>query len=72
MRYIVFLSFESKDKARPNLDDLIGELDIDILSGPTENGLYLVDGSHSSIELLKFLAYPFYILMEDFDPPIIH
>lgn len=72
MRFIVFPSFESKDELRPELDDLIGDSDIDIVSGPTESGLYLIDGHYSEVELLKFIAYPYYVVMEDFDPPTIH
>jgi hypothetical protein len=72
MKYIVFPSFESKEKSRPDLYHLIDDLDIDVMSGPTESGLYLIEGDPSTIEIFKYVVFPNYLIMEDFDPPIIH
>ena len=72
MRFIVFPSFESKNMELPNLHDLIGDSDIDVISGPTDSGIYLIEGESSTIEIFKYIAYPYYILMEDFDPPTVH
>lgn len=72
MRYVAFPSFQSKDEIRPNLHEFIGESDVTIIAGPTQSGLYLVEGSDSAIDILEFMAYPYYVFMPDFDAPVIH
>ena len=72
MRFIVFPSYESKDMERPNLYDLIGDSDIDVMSGPTDSGIYLIEGESSTIEIFKYIAYPYYLIMEDFALPTVH
>jgi hypothetical protein len=72
VRYIVFPSHASLDAPRPQLDDLFEEVDVEVVTGPTESGLYIVEGSPCSIELLKFIAFPYYVLMEDFELPTVH
>ena len=72
MRFIVFPSFESKNVERPDLYDLIADSDIDVMSGPTDSGIYLIEGESSIIEIFKYIAYPYYIIMEDFELPTVH
>jgi len=70
VRYIVFPSYQSKDKSI-RFDQLISDK-ITVINGPTLSGLYIIDGSLSDIVLLKEAIYPYYILMEDFESSIIH
>lgn len=72
MRYIVFPSHQSEGENRPNLYDIISDSDIDILSGPSESGLYLIEGDPALVEVLKWIAHPYYVVMNDFDLPTIH
>ncbi len=71
MRYVVFPTYECKDEVIPALHTLVIEPDI-IVAGPTASGLYLVEGSEVSLDLLKFMAKPYYLFVEDFDVPVIH
>jgi len=70
VRYIVFPSYQSKDKSI-RFEQLISDK-ITIVCGPTVSGLYIIDGSISDINILKEEIYPYYILMEDFESPTIH
>lgn len=70
MRYVAFPSYEAKNDWVPSLHELVIDPDI-IVAGPTPSGLYIVEGSLITINLLKFMADPYYIFMEDFDPPVI-
>jgi hypothetical protein len=45
---------------------------VSVLAGPTESGLYIIEGDNFSISLLKILIEPYYILMEDFEVPTVH
>lgn len=72
MRYIVFPSYSYKNYSRPQLEDTIRESEIEIVSGPTESGLYIIEGEILIVEILKLVTHPFYVIMEDFDLPTIH
>jgi len=45
---------------------------VSILAGPTPSGLLIIEVPENKIELLKILITPYYILMEDFENPMIH
>lgn len=70
MRYVVFPSFEYKNEGVPSLEELMVDPDI-IVAGPTRSGVYIVEGSETAIQLLKFMADSYYIFMQDFESPTI-
>jgi hypothetical protein len=71
MRCVVFPSYSCKDE-RPPLSLFLDEAEITIVAGPTESGLFLLEANLVEVELLKLLAFPFYILFEDFEKLEIH
>jgi hypothetical protein len=71
VKYIVFPSYEFDNKLVPSFIEIKNE-GIIILAGPTESGLFLIEGDEFSIALLKVLVQPYYLLMEDFESPEIN
>jgi len=72
MRYVIFPSAYYPDGTRPSISSLFADADIEVIHGPTESGLYLIEGDLENINLLQSLSEPFYILFEDFDSHPIH
>lgn len=65
MRYVVFPAYSFKDELIPSLEELM-DSDITIVAGPTASGIYFINGTKQAIDLLKFMASPYYLFMEDF------
>jgi hypothetical protein len=72
MRYVIFPSAYYPNETRPQIAFLFEDSNIEIINGPTESGLYIIEGGVIDIELLKFLAEPFYIIFQDFEQHLIH
>ncbi len=72
MRYVVFPSASHTNGGRPQLSPCFERANIKVVHGPTESGLYLIEGNADGMELLRVLVEPFYILFEDFEIPTIH
>lgn len=72
MRCVVFPSVSYLDGSRPTFESFLEDAEVKVVYGPTQSGLYLLEGSMVEMELLKFLITPYYILFEDFESPTIH
>ncbi len=68
VRYIVFPAHSLNNK--PKLTSLVS--DLEIISGPTLSGLYIVDISTNDLEKIKSAIIPYYLLMEDFESKVLH
>lgn len=72
MRYVVFPSETYSDRERPDFDSFFWEHKVAIITGPTESGLYIIEGNKEDMERVKEILYPFYIMFEDFESPTVH
>ena len=72
MRYVIFPSANHLNGTRPPLASFFENTNIQIVFGPTESGLYLIEADIADSEILKISSEPFYIMFEDFESPLIH
>ena len=63
MRYVAFPSSEYRKPLRlENID-----IDYEIIVGPTESGLYIIEASELSIGSIREVFDEYYVFIEDFD-----
>ena len=68
MRYIAILSASQQGITTLSFDQIINHIpDIQILS---RGMVYLFSCPAEKIEQVRSTAYPYYIIIEDFDPPM--
>lgn len=67
----MFPTFSNKDKDIPSVQDLLYE-EVNVISGPTDSGLYIIEDSYNTLKYIQSVLEPHYIVMQDFDSPILH